>query len=352
MTWKGVVLWTIGVLVVATMVLLAPSAENPETTRAFRRLLSNVGFSVSASPVPPDNGTIVILDDRRQVGEARRLLRWVGREGGKLIVTDPESVFLDLLDAAPTGPIGLVGRKELEPGCLAPESAGVGHLIVRSSDVALRTNHEAFVSCFPGGEGAFVLIRSYGRGTVVLLGGTSPLTNEMLREAENAMFAVQLARGPQVQFAPPAVIAVGQPRGGIWDLLPGGGRVTVVGIVLAAVAFALVRARRLGRPTPEEALTPIPATELVRATARMFRRAKAAPYCGELLREAATARFARRLGSPAPDELSRILANQSGVSTDRVTEILRGPETLTDESLIHLGRELEELASRARRDGP
>jgi hypothetical protein len=118
------------------------------------------------------------------------------------------------------------------------------------------------------------------------------------------------------------------------------------------VAFALVRARRLGRPAPEESLTPIPATELVRATARMYRRARAAPYCGELLRAEATARFARRLGSSGTDELSRILAHQSGISPDRVTEILRGPETLTDESLINLGRDLEELAARARRTGP
>jgi hypothetical protein len=126
--------------------------------------------------------------------------------------------------------------------------------------------------------------------------------------------------------------------------------VIVIAVILAAVAFALVRARRLGRPVLEEPVVPIPASELVRATARMYRRARTAAYCGRILRDATAARFARRLGGAGrTEDLARILARTSGVTEQRVEELLGGPDTQTDEDLIHLGRELEGLTARARR---
>jgi hypothetical protein len=59
-------------------------------------------------------------------------------------------------------------------------------------------------------------------------------------------------------------------------------------------------------------------------------------------------RFGRSVGFVGAEELPGILAQESGIPVDRVTEILRGSETGTDEELIHLGRDLEELAARAR----
>ncbi len=348
MSRRGVALWLAGGLLVTALVLLAPTAERPEATRAFRRLLRNEGFQVAdGGGLPGAGGTLVLVGDRREPYEARRLLRWVST-GGRLVVADPRSVVVSLLGARPAGPIGLTGTNELEPGCLVSEVIGVGRLAVRASDQALRTNQPAFVSCFPAGAGAFLLIRSYGEGTVVLLGGRSPLTNELLREEENAMLAVQLPRGTQVIFGPP-VAAAGSPRGGgAWELLPDRARVVVIALGLATLSFALMRGRRLGRPVAEEPIAPIPAAELVRATARMYRRAQAVPHCGRLLREAVAGRLGRRLGSTRADETSGALARVSGMSRDRVEGILRGPEIRMDDELIHLGRDLEELVSRVR----
>jgi hypothetical protein len=341
------------VLVVATLVLLAPRAESPEATLAVRRYLANMGLQVVDAARPPSpGGTLILLNDLRDARQAGSLLRWAER-GGRLVVADPGSVIVTLAGASAAGPIGLVGTAELEPRCLAPEVAGVERIVARVSDVALQPSHDEFASCFPAGGGAFLLTRRYGAGQVTLLGGLSPWTNEMLADGGNALLAFQVAGpGPDVVFGPPLPVGAA-PQGSPWSVLPDRARVVVVAVILAAVGFALVRARRLGRPVIEEPVAPIPASELVRATARMHRRARTAAYCGRLLRDSVAGRLSLGLGAAGrAEDLSRILAHASRVPEDRVEEILRGPDPKSDEELIHLGRELEELRARTRKGTP
>ena len=337
----------VGILFLAGLVLLAPPAEDPETTLALRRYLDNMGFRVAEADLPAPGGTLVLLHDLRDPDQARVVLDWV-EQGGKLVLADPRSAVLELLGVSAIGPIDFVGTAELEPRCLSPDVVGVDRVTVRSSDAALRANGVEFVSCFHAGDGAFLLTRRHGEGTVTLLGGVSPLTNEMLADADNAVLAAQVvAPGPDVAFGPP--IAPGDPaNAGLWDFLPEGARVLVVTMVLSAVAFALVRARRLGSPVLEEPVAPIPASELVRATARMYRRAGAVEYCGSLLREATAARLSKRLWlTGRGEELPGVVAAASGLPEGRVRDILRGPSPRTDEGLIQVGVELEELAALA-----
>jgi hypothetical protein len=350
MSRRGVIVWVVGVLVLLAMMLLAPRAENPEDTLAVRRYLANMGLDVvDAARPPPPGGTLILLNDLRDGRQARLLLRWAER-GGRLVVADPNSVIVTLVGASPAGAMGLVGVATVAPGCAAPEVAGVERIVVRASDAALRAFHEDFVSCFPVGERAFLLTRPYGAGRVTLLGGMTPLTNELLAEGDNALLAFQVAGpGPDVVFGPPVPVGA-RPRGSAWGLLPDRARVVVIALALAVVGFALVRARRLGRPVLEEPVAPIPASELVRATARMHRRARTAAYCGRLLRGAVAARLSRRLGGAGrPEDLPRILAHAGRVPEERVQQILGGPDPKSDEELIHLGRELEELTARTGR---
>jgi hypothetical protein len=352
-TRRGVAIWVAAVLGVTALVLLAPPAESPEDTLAVRRYLANMGLRVVDAARPPSpGGTLILLNDLRDAEQAGALLRWAER-GGRLVVADPRSVIVTMAGAFVAGPVGLVGTAELEPGCLAPEVAGVERIVARASDVALRPSNDEFVSCFPAGEAAFLLTRRHGAGRVTLLGGLSLWTNELLTEGDNAVLALQVARpGPDVVFGPPLPVGA-PPQGSAWSLLPDRARAVVVAAILAAVGFALVRARRLGRPVIEEPVAPIPASELVRATARMHRRARTAAYCGRLLRDAVAGRLSRGLGAAGRGEdLPGIIAHASRVPEERVEEILRGPDPKSDEELIHLGRELEELTARTRKGAP
>jgi hypothetical protein len=343
-------IWVGALLVLAGLVLLTPTAEDADATVAVRRYLANLAFEVlDDEALPPSDRTLVLLNDVRGEGEAEALLAWAER-GGDLVVADPNSAVVGLAGAVPGGPIGIAGTVELEPECIAPAVVGVGRLTARASDVGLSPTEEEFVSCFPTTEGAFLLTRRHGDGTVTLLGGSSPFTNALLTEADNATLAAQLAvPGRTIVFGPPS--APGAAGTGVWEALPEGARAAIVGIVLAGVAFALVRARRLGRPALEEPIAPIPGSELVRAAARMYRRARAAAYAGGLMREAGAARLARRLRVAGRDHgLVDALARASGLPRAQVADILEGPDPRSDEELINLGRELEELAARAEQE--
>jgi hypothetical protein len=123
----------------------------------------------------------------------------------------------------------------------------------------------------------------------------------------------------------------------------------IIEIVIAAVLFALARARRLGRSPLEEPLAPIPASELVRATAGLYRRARASAFCGRLLRTSTSSRLARRLGSPhdvAADRLAELVSRSSRLPRERVERALSGHDPTNDQELMALGDELATIMRR------
>jgi hypothetical protein len=344
MSRRMITVWLSIVVLLGVLVLLMPRAESGESTLALRRFLAGSGMDVSeGDPPPPPGGTYVLFHDLRTPDEARSLLEWA-ESGGRLVVADPASAVIGLAGAEADEPLGLVGAQTLEPACFAEEVVGVRRVVARASERTLRG--DPFVSCF----GGLVLVRAHGRGSVVLLGGFTAFTNEYLRSADNAMFALRtLGRGSAVSFGSPTAPQGGAAPMNVWAALPGRGKAMIVAIVLAAVAFAAVRGRRLGKPVMEEPITPIPASELVRATSRLYRRGGSLGYAARVMRESTRARMGRRFGVEAGhDVLPAIAANATGMPPDRVEDALAGPEPRTDEELIRLGSLLSEVETRAR----
>jgi hypothetical protein len=341
---RMITVWLSIVALLGVLVLLMPRAESGESTLALRRFLAGSGFDVSeGGPPPSPAGTYILLHDLRTPDEARSLLEWAN-SGGRLVVADPASAVVRLAGAEAGEPLGLVGAQTLEPACLAEEVVGVRRVVARASERTLRG--DPFVSCFRG----LVLARAHGRGSVVLLGGFTAFTNEYLRSADNALFALRtLGHGTTVSFGSPTAPQGGTAPMGVWAALPDQAKALIVAIVAAAVAFAAVRGRRLGKPSVEEAIAPIPASELVRATSRLYRRGRSLGHAACLMREATRARIGRRFGAVGGnDELPAIVAHATGISPERVEEALAGPEPSTDEGLIRLGSLLAEVEMRAR----
>jgi hypothetical protein len=330
----------------AAVALLTPRSEDPNATQALRRYLGNLGFSVTdGEGLPPPDGTLVLLSDLRAPEELAPILEWV-EGGGHLVMTDPDSALVPMLGASAGATIGFTGIEELEPGCVAGVVTGIERIAVRASDRVLDTDDPAMVACFAVDDGALLLTRMYGEGRVTLIGGSSALTNAMLRDADNALLAAQLAgRGGEVVFGPPTL----NPPAplGIWDALPDAARAAIATIVGAAVAFGLVRARRLGRPVLEDPIAPIPGSELIRAAGRMYRRARATAYAGGLMRHSFASRLSLRLGTAGSADLPGALARAAGLPREEVEEILEGRDPRTDEELMELGAALERLAARA-----
>lgn len=347
----------LGGLLLLGVALAGPPAgkgdeAGPGGTLALRRFLARMGVAVrEADAPPPVPGTFALLADLRDAREAGEILDWV-ESGGRLVLADPLSAIAERAGVMARERAGSFrGPVVLRPGCVAPEAVGVGRLAVHASDLLLTATGAASVACFPGSDGAFVVSVGRGRGTVVVLGGASPLTNELLREADNATLALRLFTTAPVVFGPPlppGAAPNGPASGGLWGAVPGPAKVVLVQLGLAVAAFALARGRRLGRPVPEPAASPIPASELVRATGRLYRAARAAGFAGTLLREGTAARCARRLGlaSSHDERLPEALARASGLPERRLRDVLAGPDPATDADLIRLAGDLEEVRRR------
>ncbi len=338
-----------GVLLVLAVMLAGPSGapseeRGPSGTLALRQYLGLLGMDVTMSDrLPSNRGTFVLLADLRSEEQARPLLHWV-EEGGRLVIADPSSSILSSLGVRQAGPIGgIYGTSPIAPRCSTPDAVGIRSLVVSVSDRALEGDNPSAFTCFPGGRGSFEVLVRRGRGTVVMLGGDSPLTNQLLRSGDNAGFATSAMGNGPVVFGPPLPREAEEEPRGLWASLPAGGRAVIFELALAVVAFALVRGRRLGRPVIEEPLSPIPATELVRAAGRLYRVAQAAGYCGRLLRESTGAHLGRRLGipSPAPPDVLVTSLAARGLPPAAARAALEGPEPSTDEQLIALDRELQ-----------
>jgi len=330
-------------LVLATAMLGATGggAQGPGGFAALRRFLAAADLDVREGDLPPDGGgTFVLLEDLRDEQEAAALLQWVAG-GGALVLADPFSATAGMLGIDPAD--GSLAGSRRRPACLAPPAVGVGRIAIGGGAVDLDAG-PAGVACFPGRGGhPFVVWRAHERGAVLVMGDPSPLTNEYLRAEDNAAFALASVTSPVV-FGP--AVPAGTGRNSLWGSLPRAARAVIVQIVIAAALFAIARARRLGRPVEEELPSPIPAGELVRATGRLYRSAKAAGHAGELLRRGTAERLGRRLGhqpGTARRDLAATIARATDLELRRVEEALAGHDAGDDRTLLALAEELDTI---------
>ena len=359
---RGAVTAIIGVVALFVLVLVlvrpggagppVPGSRGPGGTLALRRFLHARGLTIGDAEGPPNGaeGTFVLFADFRTYDQDTAIMRWV-EQGGRLVLADPRSDLSARLLVGTRGPIGGIrGTTTLAADCAAPETVAAGAIEVDSSDGGLTTEEPEARPCFGGSGGAFEIVRRLGNGTAVVLGGFSPFTNALLDKADNAAFAERiLGASRPVVFGPPRIPGLPFARGrekGVWGSLPAAAKAALVAVAIAALFFVLVRGRRLGKPVIEEPLSPIPSGELVRATAKLYRKAGARAFAGDLLRTTAAAQAARRLGLPtttSPEELLGVLARMTDVPEDDLSRVFAGPGPGDDDQLIALARELEEI---------
>ncbi len=346
----------VGIMIAVLALLGTPGQagapdQGPRGTLALRRLLAGMGAEVrdeASPPTPP--ATYVLLSDLRDDAASRSLLAWVSL-GGRLVVADPASRVAGLLGISAEGPVGgaFSSASSVVPGCALPETIGVGAIWVAWDDAALLHAPASAVECFRLGHGAYELSIARGWGTVVLLGGSSPFTNALIADGDDARFALGVlggSGGGTVVFGPPLPPGTSRAPTSLWAALPAPAKAALTGLALALVAAIVVAGRRLGRPVPEEPPSPIPASELAGAVAGLYRRSRAVGHAGRRLRQAARDRIGRRLGLPpgtGAEEVVRAATRAEGADEDRISAALSGAEPASDDELIELGKRLEEV---------
>ncbi|HET9171859.1 MAG TPA: DUF4350 domain-containing protein [Actinospica sp.] len=125
-------------------------------------------------------------------------------------------------------------------------------------------------------------------------------------------------------------------------------------LLVAAIAFAYWRSRRLGRLVGENLPVKVRAAETVEGHANLYRRASAHGRAAGLLRSAAARRIAPLLGLPAgpagrkPETLVQAVAERLGVAPEQVHAVLAGEVPMTESELVRLTDQLDRLEQEVR----
>jgi hypothetical protein len=343
----------VGVLLAAILLVTILLTGRPpgdeagaEGTLALRRFLRAMDLKVTDAPEPSAHGTFLLLNDFRDQWQADRILSWVER-GGVLVLADPVSKIAERLsiDSSVGAPRDYASVVTRPPGCVTSETAGVTRIAARGADFRLNSTRPDAVSCFGSDAGSYLIETAHGDGKAIVVGGDSLFTNQLFRRERNALFAYQLLSTKQpVVLGAPFASESKLPRG-TWSMVPTPAKLVVAQLILALIAFAFVRGRRLGRPIREEAISPIAAGELVGASADLMRQARAASYAIGLVRQGALTRIARKLGISRQADVQTVakLSGRTPSDVMRITDALtKHPRQLDDEQFLDLVRRLEE----------
>ncbi len=215
----------------------------------------------------------------------------------------------------------------------------------------------ASASCYPVEDAHGLVVQPLGDGEVAVTGAVDALVNATIADASHASLAAALLApegGGRVTVVWDATIGEGEVA--LLDLLPSGVRRGFWVLVVAAVLYALARARRLGPPVTERMPVRVPASELVLAIGDLLGRHGHRAAAAARLRADLRLEVARALQVPPdtpPEVLVELLATRLEGDVDAGglrAALLDGPVP-DDEALVAVTSSLARVRSRVRRAG-
>jgi hypothetical protein len=330
---------------------LEPEATGKQGSRAIAELLRARDTEVRRSTTVPTgaSGTLVIA--RADLLSPTALSQLV--EG----TAAPHVVLIGANGVTALGVEVVTGSgqpvRARQPGCelTVASVAGVAHLGGETYSAATPDVDTCYAA---GGRPSMLQIRRDVR-TVTLLGSGDALTNERLDQEGNAALALGLlSEHPTVDWVvhSPAVAADDDDAKTLDELVPDQVGYLQLQLVIAAVAAALWRGRRLGPIVREQLPVVVRAAEAVEGRARLYGAGRARGRAADALRSGARHRLAAALSlapDAGPDETVSAVGARSRRDAAVVAELLYGPAPSDDESLVRLASELDSLDSEVRR---
>lgn len=324
---------------------LDPGSADPGGSRALARLLEREGVRIVTARTYADaeaalNGDATLLVTGPDLVEPGRLAALRSR-AADVVLVGPGDPVLDMLVP------GVVVNGEVDPsvrvpGCTVASAVAAGNAVLGGRVYAA---HSRARGCYDG-----TLLQLPGdRGATTILGGGTPLTNDRLADEGDAALTMRLlGRQPTlVWYVPsPADPGAGIGERALSDLVPRSWSFGAIQLAVAAVLFALWRARRLGPVVTERLPVVVRAAETTEGRARLYRRARAADHAAATLRQAAIERMRPLLGLGAgaePEAVVAAVAGRTGWPGQAVGELLYGPAPGDDAGLVRLADELDRI---------
>lgn len=306
-------------------------ATTPAGVSAWATLLEEHGHEVTKLRTSLDRtrldpgSTVVVVDPARvEPFESAALQAFVSRGGSAVLAGEASEPLLLAIASGTTWQAG-----GAVTATVVDETGELAHLrtITTRGAGSWRVADGARARATVVGDAGPVVVRAeVGTGRVVALADSSPLTNELLPEADNAALALAVVgdEGRPVLFAE-AAHGYGDGALGLDDL-PRGWATTVIGAALVTAALLWSRAKRFGPPNEEHEVPVPPRRAYVDAIAATTARSSSTGDPIAPLRHRARRRLARRAGiDPAHSDAElRAAARRAGVDDELVNAVIDG----------------------------
>ncbi|MEU6134514.1 DUF4350 domain-containing protein [Nocardioides sp. NPDC047086] len=323
-----------------------PESPDPDGTRALVQALEDHGVEVEivrsskrleSTEIGPDTTVLVTGTDALGEDTASRLRERT--DAADLILAEPAPYVSAMLGI----PYAVAQTSEaVEADCDDPRWAG---LSIQADAVSA---YDAG-SCFPH-QGGAVLAPAEG---LTVWGAPQVLTNDQILRADNAAVALRLLgeNDHLVWYVPSLKDLAPDEAHSPASLLPRWIRPALWLLLLAVVAFAVARGRRLGPLAVEPLPVHVRAGETTRSLGRLYRRSGDRTHAASTLRQAARTRLARRLrlGRHAtPEAVVRAVVQHTGRPDLEVSALLTDAPIQNDQDLITLANALAALEEEVR----
>jgi len=323
-----------------------PANNGERGTKALVQTLERLGATVVVADrqPPPDTDVALALPGVVPPSRTAAMQSWV-REGGTLVVADPESE-LGFLSAGQASVAGfsetIVERRECDIEALADVQS-------LKIDQGVRFGVPAGGGrCFTRQGASLIVTTDMGSGHLVAVGAPSVFWNSLLAEEDNARLAQALlvprvGTRVAVLSVPPGEAVEEPSLGGLLGL---GVKLGFLQIGVAFVVYSLFRGRRLGFPVVEPQPVLIAGSELTSAVGNLMQQTRNPSRAAGLLRADLRRVFAERLGLAAdasPELMATTAAERSGADPTRVGAAVLDYPVGTDAELLSLAKLIDEV---------
>lgn len=350
MRLRSEILWTVGLLLLVVVILIATTIglarlDKPENrplylsygrhhrgALAFAKLLEMNGYRIRSlrkpfGQLPPDADLLIIFPASAETIAFARgrwteedetsLEKWL-RAGGRLMILEGDSRLDELSPVYDSGAAPHAGMTAKGGAFTATPPVKIEWLkdvkAVRGRDFGgrLGASGERWVPLMADKMGVTMALRLTGKGMVLESADADLLTNRMLRREQNGHFALAavrflLPKGGTVYFddAGQGDLEAEQVQG-FWDMVPAGGKLAYTHLLILAGIILYSLGRRFGLPRPSRRRAPAMG-EYVTALAQLYRSAGATHAALSVLTDQVRRDTARRYGFPSHYTLLQLI---------------------------------------------
>lgn len=330
-----------------------PSSTAPTGGRALAAVLREQGVSVrttTALAAASSGAGTLLVDDGAGLLTADA---WAGLLAAhdRVVAVSPSTTTLRRLapDVLAAGrPSGRTATSDCDLGL----ARRAGSMSLTGVTRSLRGSGATV--CFLDGRGAGQLatLRTDG-ARVLLLADRAAFTNEHVAAAGNAAVALNAlgATDRLVWYTPDPLEFLGASNRTLQDLTPAWVTPAAALLLLAGLAAALWRGRRLGPVVIERLPVVVRSRETVEGRARLYERGRARLRAADALRIGAIGRMAPMLGlgrSASVEQVAGAAARATGRPREAVARVLLLDDPASDRDLVRISDDLADLETAVR----